>query len=110
MFLNKYLNPIYLDILSSNYDENYLNLIKVDNFNKIYSLLKYNNFYFIEDIIVNYLELFEIEEKYVELALLDFKSLLGDNFVAKIGKNLMIVDKLIELAISYSEKDSANKQ
>ena len=66
-------------------------------------LLKNNNFYFIDDIILNYLELFEIEEKYVQLAITDIKSVLGDNFVEQIGKNMTLIDKIIELAISYSE-------
>ena len=103
MFLNKYLNSIYLDLLFSNYDEEYINLLDEDNFNKVYTLLKNNNFYFIDDIILNYLELFEIEEKYVQLAITDVKSVLGDNFVEQIGKNMTLIDKIIELAISYSE-------
>ena len=64
-----------------------------------------NNFYFIDDIILNYLELFEIEEKYVQLAIFDIKSILGDNFVEQIGKNMTFIDKIIRLAISYSEKN-----
>ena len=79
---------------------------KVDeeNFNKVYMLLKNNNFYFIDDIILNYLELFEIEEEYVQLAITDIKSVLGDNFVEQIGKNMTFINKIIELAISYSNK------
>ena len=60
---------------------------------------------FIDDIILNYLELFEIEEKYVQLAIFDIKSILGDNFVEQIGKNMTFIDKIIRLAISYSEKN-----
>lgn len=96
MFLEKYLNSTYLDLVYSNYE---------DDFNKVYILLKNNNFYFIDDIILNYLELFEIEEKYVQLAIFDIKSILGDNFVEQIGKNMTFIDKIIRLAISYSEKN-----
>ena len=105
MFLEKYLNSIYLDLVYSNYDENYINLLDEDNFNKIYALLKNYNFYFIDDIILNYLELFEIEERYVNMAIVEVKSILGFEFVKKIGKNITLVDKIIELAISYSEKN-----
>ena len=105
MFLDKYLNSTYLDLVYDNYDEDYINLLDEDNFNRVYMLLKNNNFYFINDIILNYLELFEIEEKYVQLAITDIKSVLGDNFVERIGKNMTLIDKLIEFAISYSEKD-----
>lgn len=105
MFLDKYLNSTYLDLVYSNYEEDYINLLDEDNFNRVYMLLKNNNFYFINDIILNYLELFEIEEKYVKLAITDIKSVLGDNFVEQIGKNMTLIDKIIVLAISYSEKD-----
>ena len=105
MFLDKYLNSIYLDLVYDNYDEDYINLLDEDNFNKVYMLLKNNNFYFIDDIILNYLELFEIEEKYVQLAINDVKVALGDNFVKQIGNNLTLIDKIIKLAVSYSEKN-----
>ena len=108
MFLDKYLNSTYLDLVYSNYEEDYINLLDEDNFNKVYILLKNNNFYFIDDIILNYLELFEIEEKYVQLAINKIKSILGDNFVEQIGKNMTLINKIIELAISYSEKDNTS--
>ena len=105
MFLEKYLNSTYLDLVQSNYEDDYIKLLDEDNFNKVYILLKNNNFYFIDDIILNYLELFEIEEKYVQLAIFDIKSILGDNFVEQIGKNMTFIDKIIRLVISYSEKN-----
>ena len=105
MFLDKYLNSIYLDLVYDNYDEDYINLLDEDNFNKVYMLLKNNNFYFIDDIILNYLELFEIEEEYVQLAINVVKVALGDNFVKQIGNNLTLIDKIIKLAVSYSEKN-----
>ena len=104
MFLEKYLNSTYLDLLYDNYDEDYINLLDEDNFNKIYLLLKKDNFYFIEDIILNYLELFEIDAKYVQLSIDNIKTLLGQDFVRKIGQNMTLIDKIIELAIEYSEK------
>lgn len=105
MFLEKYLNSTYLDLLYSNYEEDYIKLLDEDNFNKVYILLKKNNFYFIDDIVLNYLELFEIEEKYVQLAINDIKLILGDNYVEQIGKNMILIDKVIEIAIDYSERD-----
>ena len=67
MFLDKYLNSTYLDLVYSNYEEDYINLLDEDNFNRV--------------------------------------SVLGDNFVEQIGKNMTLIDKIIGLAISYSEKD-----
>lgn len=104
MFLDKYINSTYLDIVYSNYDESYINLLDEDNFNRVYNILKKYGFYFVEDIIINYLELFEIESEYVELAILDIKKLLGDSFVKRIGNNMVIIDKMIEIAIYYSEE------
>ena len=106
MFLEKYLNSTYLDLVYSNYEEDYINLLDEDNFNKVYLLLKSYNFYFIDDIILNYLGLFEIEEKYVQLAVSDIKLALGDDFVRQIGKNMTLINKIIELAINYSEKNN----
>lgn len=106
MFLDKYLNSTYLELLYSNYEEDYINLLDEDNFNKVYTLLKNNNFYFLNDIILNYLELFEIEEEYVSLALLDIKNILGNDYVLKIGKNMTLLSKVIELAINHSEENN----
>ena len=50
--------------------------------------------------------LFEIEDKYIELAINDIKNILGDNHINEIGKNITIIDKIITIAINYSEKDS----
>ncbi len=105
MFLDKYLNSTYLDLVYSNYEEAYINSLDADNFHKVYRLLVNNRFYFIEDIILNYLELFEIEAKYIQLALADIQSVLGNHFVEQIGRNMPFIDKIIELAIKYREKD-----
>lgn len=105
MFLGKYLNSTYMDLVYNSYDEEYLGLIDKNNFDEIYSLLKENGFYFIDDIILNYLELFEIEKKYVKRALSEIKRVLGDDYVQQIGKNMMLIDKIIDMAISYSEND-----
>lgn len=40
MFLEKYLSPVYLDIVYNNYDNEYLKLLDEDNFNEVYNFLK----------------------------------------------------------------------
>lgn len=105
MFLDKYLNNVYMDLVYDNYNEEYLSLIDEDNFYEIYTLLKEDGFYFIDDIILNYLELFEIGKAYVRRALLDIKNILGDNYIQKIGRNMMLIDTIINTAINYSEED-----
>lgn len=66
MFLNKYLDDLRLKILYTNYNEDYLNSLEESSFKEFYTLLKEKGFYYIEDIIFNYLELFTINKKYVE--------------------------------------------
>ncbi len=105
MFINKYLNDVYINLLYSTYKEAYLNQIEEDNFKKIYNLLKKNNFYYIDDIILKYLELFTVNEIFVAKALKDFRKLLGENYVEQIGNNMSLIDKLIELAQKYEEND-----
>ncbi len=105
MFLHKYLDVPYLDLVYSNYEEEYLHSLDADNFHKVYLLLKENNFYFIADIILNYLALFTIEVQYVQMAMMQLKNTLGDNWVSMIGKNMTLVNKIIDLAIDYSQKE-----
>lgn len=106
MFLDKYLNDTYLDILYSNYEIYYLNSLDEDNFDKVYKLLKDNNFNFLPDIIINYLEIFTIEVEYISKALNDIKKILTDDYVTKISKDMTLITKIIDLAISYSLKEN----
>ncbi len=103
MFLEKYVNGVYLDLIYSNYDNNYLNMLDENNFKEVYKLLKENNIYYLDDIIVNYLELFEIEPRYLSLALNDLKNIIGNYYIEIIGNNMTLLDKVIKLAISYSD-------
>ena len=43
------------------YDERYLRMLDVKNFQDIYFLLKERNCYFVEDVIIKFLELFELD-------------------------------------------------
>ena len=99
MFLKYYLNEFYYNQILDNYKTNYLNNLDQDNFNKIYAILVKYQFDYIEDIILNYLELFELDQEYVEEKLKKLINYLGDNYVRKIGKDmryftLIIDDKL----------------
>lgn len=96
MFFYKYLNNIYLDILYEKYDEIYLKRYDENKFINIYNLLKEYNFYFIEDIIINYLEIFEYNPQDVEKNILKLKETLGDNYIWEIGNNLNYLENLLE--------------
>ena len=101
MFIKNYVNDIYFDIICGNYSLDYLINLNENNFKRVYNILKTNDFYYINDIILNYLELFEVEYIYVEKALNTIKNILGENYVQIIGKNMPILDRVINLAISY---------
>ena len=105
MFLDKYLNNTYLNILYDNYEEFFIESLDEKNFKKVYNILKNNNFNYINDIIINYLELFTIEPKYVFNALIDIKNILGKDYVNMIGNDMTILDRIIELSNKYEEKD-----
>lgn len=95
MFLSKYLNEIYLNMLYEKYEEWYINSIDEENFTKVYNLFKEYNFYFIKDIIIYYLELFEYNPEDIRRNILKLKDKLGDNFVFEIGNNLTYLEELL---------------
>ncbi len=105
MFLDKYLDNLRLKILYTNYNEDYLNSLEESSFKEVYTLLKEKGFYYTNDIILNYLELFTIDKKYVEKSLNEISSLIKDNYIEYLGKNMSLFDKVISLAINYSNKD-----
>ena len=105
MFLDKYLDDLRLKILYTNYNEDYLNSLEESSFEEVYTLLKEKGFYYTQDIILNYLELFTIDKKYVEKSLNEIASLIKDNYIEYLGKNMPLFDKVISLAINYSNKD-----
>jgi len=96
MFLDKYLNKIYLGMLYEKYEEWYLEQLDENKFNDIYNLFKKYKFYFIEDIIINYLELFQCDKDIVENGILRLKDKLGNNFVWEISNNLLYIDEIME--------------
>lgn len=95
MFLEKYLNETYLDMLYTNYEEDYIYSIDEENFTKIYNLFKEYNFYFINDIIIYHLELFEHDVEDIQENILKLKDKLGDNFVFEIGNDLNYLEELL---------------
>ena len=97
MFVNKYVSDLYFSLIIYNYDINYLNTLNEDNFIKINNLFKEYNFYFIEDIILNYLEIFSFEYNKVLKGIISLKETLGDNFVNIIGNDMKYLDTLYKL-------------
>ena len=92
MFLDEYLSETKLYLLSTVYEKEYIKNLDYNKFIKIYNLFKEFNFYFIDDIILNYLEIFQMEYDYVKNKLLILKEKLGDNFVYIIGSDMRYLE------------------
>ena len=95
MFLEKYVNNFYLELIYNNYEEGFLNSLDETNFISIYNLLKENKFYFIDDIILKYLEIFEMEYDDVNNGLINLRNKLGENFVYIIGNDMSYLEEIL---------------
>lgn len=96
MFLNKYVNDEYYEFILDEYDEGYLSTLDEEQFKIIYDLFKEYGFTYIEDIILKYLEIFEMEYGEVKEKLEDLKTELGDNFIYIISNQLSLLDRIFE--------------
>ena len=89
MWLKRYIDENKYNLLLSSYDVSYLNNIDYNKFIKVYNVFKENNFYFIDDIILNHLEIFEIDDNIVRNKLMILKRSLGENYVYLIGNDYL---------------------
>ncbi len=95
MFLNKYINKFYLNLIYDNYEEDFINSLDEENFIKISNLFKNNNFYFINDIYLNYLEIFNLDYEEVFNKLEILKNKLGNNYNYIIGNDMRYLEFLM---------------
>ena len=95
MFLDKYLDNFYYDMVYGNYDSSYLEGLDESNFVAVYNVFSKYNFYFINDIILNYIELFEMNPEDVEKGILKLKDKLGYDYVYIIGNDMKYLDEII---------------
>lgn len=103
MILEKYLDSFYLELVYNHYKEEYINSLDVSNFDKVYQLLWSKGFYFIKDIILKYLEIFEMDVDDIEEALVKIETELGPDYVYKIGKDMTILDRIIDFSLNEDE-------
>lgn len=96
MFLNKYLDEFYYNLLLDTYEEEYLNDLDENNFIKIYNLFNEHNAYFINDIILNYIEIFFMDVQMVQEGFSALKEKLGENYINIIGNDMNYLQQIIE--------------
>lgn len=94
MFLDKYLNETKLKLLYNVYEEQYIKELDEENFKNIYTIFKKYNFYFIDDIILNYLEIFEKDPNYVEIKILELIKQLGEKYIYIIGNDMRYIENI----------------
>lgn len=95
MFLEKYLDEFYYELILDSYKTGYLNMLDENNFIKIYSLFKEYKFYFINDIILKYLEIFDVDCNEVNKTIIQLKNKLGDKFIYIIGNNMSYLNEIL---------------
>ena len=96
MFLNKYVHDEYYEFILDEYDEGYLSTLDEEQFKRIYNLFKEYGFTYIEDIILRYLEIFEMDYLEVREKLDVLKEELGDHFIYIISNQLSLLDRIFE--------------
>ncbi len=99
MFLETVLSETNFNLILDKYDEEYLNSLDPYQFASIYNIFIDNKFYFIEDLIIKYLEMFTVNEIMVRDAIDSLKNLYGDDYIYHIGKDLSILDNAINLEL-----------
>jgi len=95
MFLYKYLDNYYYDLVYDTYESSYLESLNENNFINVYNVFSKYNFYFINDIILNYMELFEMDPVEVENRILKLKEKLGNYFVYIIGNDIKYLNEIL---------------
>ncbi len=96
MFLNRYVNDVYYEMILDEYDLGYLSTLSEEQFRKIYDLFREYGFSYMEDIILRYLEIFERDYLEVKNAFDRLRADLGDDFIYIIGNHLSLLDQILE--------------
>ena len=96
MFIERNLNKTKFKLLCDVYDMEYISNLDEDNFNKVYEVFRKYKFYFIDDIILNYLEIFELDSLIVEKKVLNLIKELGSKYIYIIGADLRILEKILD--------------
>ena len=95
MFLKDILNELDYRLLLNKYDFDYLKSIDYCNFMEVYIFLENRNVYFINDLLIHYLEIFTLDFVIVEKAFNALFNKYGDDYISIIGNNMSLLDDAI---------------
>lgn len=92
MFIQNYISENKFKMLCTTYEENYIKNLDYKKFIEIYNLFVEYKFYFIDDIILNYLEIFQMNINDVRNAITKLQEQLGKDFVYIIGSDMRYLE------------------
>lgn len=95
MFLQEILKDDDLNLIYDKYSNIYLNSISYENFMKVYKSLKKRKIYFIDDLIIRYLDIFTLDVNVVNEALDELHTQYGEDYIFIIGKNMQLLENEI---------------
>ena len=95
MFLETVLSDINFNLIIDKYDKEYLDNLDPYRIASVYNIFINNKFYFIDDLIIKYLEMFTLNDVIVNDAIDSLKEEYGNDFIYYIGKDLSILDDAI---------------
>ena len=117
MFLKDYLNDVYYNQVIDNYEYEYLYNLNYDRFRKIYDILVKYNFDYIEDIILRYIELFELDTKKKQIFLdeglslyINFMNLAVMKEISRFIKKNQILKKIPYLELKKMALKNVDKE
>ncbi len=96
-FLNSILDEDSLEEIIETFDENLLKKLDSDNIKMIINYLKSNNIDFIEDILVEYTDIFSIEINEFIRKFEKLKNIYGANFCYNLAFKMDILERMWEL-------------
>ncbi len=94
-YLNNILTEEQISEIEDTFDEGILNKLNEDNLKSIITYLKMNQIYFIEDILIQYLDLFLMEKEQFIKRFEILKIKYSYNFVETLAHNLNILEEML---------------
>lgn len=95
MFLEDYITELYVNQIKNKYTEEYLMSLDEKNFVEILTLLNKYNMYFIDDIALSYLEIFNMDIVDLYKKLEGLKTKYKENYNVIIGNDISLLDEIV---------------
>lgn len=99
MFLYDLLDDNSYKLLIDKYEEDYLNSINYENFMIIYKFFRSKKIYYIDDLIIYYLDIFTLDLDTIVKAISILEEKYGNDYVYIVGDNLKILEDTIILVL-----------